>query len=206
VLKTTAGALALFDELFAPYVHSDLVVVEADFPDGMEYDGFYFLGSEYYAAYGGSPKGYLTAIAAHETAHMWWYGLAGNDQALEPWLDEALATFSELLFYERLYPDLVDWWWDFRVQRFYPRGWVNSTIYQHRGFRSYVDAVYLRGALFMRDLRELVGDEVLFAFLRDYAARNAGRLATREGFFSILAEHTPSDPGPVIELYFDTLE
>jgi aminopeptidase N len=95
-------------------------VVEAGFADGMEYDGLYFLGREYFAAYDGTPQNYLTALAAHETAHQWWYGLVGNDQALEPWLDEALCTYSELLFYEAVYPDLVDWWWTFRVNRFQP--------------------------------------------------------------------------------------
>ncbi len=206
VLRTTAEALALYQELFAPYAHSDLAVVEGHFADGMEYDGLYFLGSEYYAAYGGSPQGYLTAIAAHETAHQWWYGLVGNDQALEPWLDETLAIYSELLYYERLYPDLVDWWWEFRVQRFNPRGWVNSTIYEHGGFRSYVDAVYLRGALFLRDLRELVGDGAFLAFVQDYAARNSGRQATSEDFFAILAEHTTADLRPLIRAYFDAME
>ena len=31
----------------------------------------------------------------HEVAHMWFYGLVGNNQALHPWLDEGLATYAE---------------------------------------------------------------------------------------------------------------
>ncbi len=31
----------------------------------------------------------------HEVAHMWFYGLAGNNQGRDPWLDEGLATFAE---------------------------------------------------------------------------------------------------------------
>ena len=31
----------------------------------------------------------------HEVAHMWFYGLVGNNQALHPWLDEGLATYVE---------------------------------------------------------------------------------------------------------------
>ncbi|UCC65409.1 MAG: M1 family metallopeptidase [Anaerolineae bacterium] len=205
-LKTTADALALYTELFGPYPHAELVVVEAVFPDGMEYDGLYFLGGEYYAAYAGSPQGYLTAIAAHETAHQWWYGLVSNDQALEPWLDEALAIYSERLFYERLYPELVDWWWEFRVTRFNPIGWVDSTIYDHTGFRSYVDAVYLRGALFMEELRNLTGDAAFFAFLQDYVTHNAQAQATAEAFFSILAEHHPTDLSALAGTYFAPLE
>lgn len=84
----------------------------------------------------------------------------GNDQALEPWLDEALATYSELLFYEADYPEHVDWRWNFRVNRFQPAGWIDRTIYDFQAFRRYVDAVYLRGAQFLQTVREQVGDEV----------------------------------------------
>jgi hypothetical protein len=201
-LRASADALELYAELFHPYAHTSLAVVEADFPDGMEYDGLYFLGQEYYAAYAGSPQGYLTIIAVHETSHQWWYGLVGNDQAAEPWLDEALAAYSELLFYERVYPDLTDWWWVFRVNRFNPAGRVDSTIYEHDGFRTYVNAVYLRGALFVDELRRLVGDQAFFALLRDYAGRNAHGQATAEDFFAALAEHSGVDPSALTAAYF----
>jgi hypothetical protein len=198
----SASALALYAELFGPYPHASLAVVEADFPDGMEYDGLYFLGQAYFAAYDGDPKGYLTALAAHEIAHQWWYGVVGNDQAIEPWLDEALAAYSEALFYERFYPDLVDWWWTFRVTSFDPAGWVNSTIYDHPRFRPYVDAVYLRGALFMQDLREMIGEEAFSTFLQDYVARGAGRQVTAGDFFAVLAQHSPANTEELARIYF----
>ncbi len=34
----------------------------------------------------------------HEVAHMWFYGLVGNDQGRDPWLDEGLATYAEARF------------------------------------------------------------------------------------------------------------
>jgi hypothetical protein len=200
--RTSAEALALYAELFGPYPHPSLSVVEADFPDGMEYDGLYFLGHAYFAAYGGNARGYLTALAAHETAHQWWYGIVGSDQATEPWLDEALAAYSEVLFYEQVYPDLVDWWWAFRINSFSPTGRVDSTIYDHSGFRSYVDAVYLRGTLFLQDLRGLIGEEAFLAFLRDYATRGAGRQVTAEDFLGVLSEHTLVDVSELVDAYF----
>ncbi len=105
VLRNTADALTLYNNLIMPYPHTSLSVVEADFLDGMEYDGLFFLSHGFFDLYDGTPKGYLTFIAAHETAHQWWYGLVGNDQALEPWLDEALCTYMEHVFYENVYPD-----------------------------------------------------------------------------------------------------
>ncbi|MEO7836189.1 MAG: M1 family aminopeptidase [Acidimicrobiales bacterium] len=32
---------------------------------------------------------------SHEVAHMWFYGLVGNNQGRDPWLDEGLATYAE---------------------------------------------------------------------------------------------------------------
>ncbi len=201
-LSATSQALTLYSQLFYPYPHASLSVVEADFFDGMEYDGLSFLGGEYYDGYTGGPQDYLTAIAVHEVSHQWWYGLVGNDQAIEPWLDEALATYSELLFYEHIHPELVDWWWDYRVNRFHPLGPVNSTIYDHAGFRSYVDAVYLRGALFLQETRNLIGDETFFEFVQQYAERNVNSIVTGEDFFSELEYHSKADPSELIATYF----
>ena len=36
---------------------------------------------------------------SHELSHQWWYGIVGDDQFHEPWLDESFATWSEFLPY-----------------------------------------------------------------------------------------------------------
>ncbi|NMB91045.1 MAG: M1 family metallopeptidase, partial [Chloroflexi bacterium] len=182
-LRATADALQLYSELFSPYPHASISFVEADFPDGMEHQGLYWLTQFYFEHYTGTQASYLTTLAVHETAHQWWYGIVGNNQALEPWLDEALCTYTEQLYYEKRYPALVDWWWDYRVNTFLPTGYVNSTIYDHKDYRPYVNAVYLRGAQFLRDLRRTVGDEAFFAFLQAYPQRYHGQIASGEDFF-----------------------
>jgi hypothetical protein len=201
-LQASRQALALYNELFAPYPYSHLAAVESQFIDGMEYHGLYFLGQEYYAEYRSSPRGYLTALAAHETAHQWWPGLVGSDPALTPWMDEALCTYSERLFYERYYPELADWWWDYRALRFNPHGWVDLTIYEAAGFRQYVDAVYLRGALWLDDVRSQMGDAAFLQALRDYTQTYAQRTAQPADFFAALREAAPVDLGPLHSVYF----
>ena len=206
VLQTTVESIELYEELFGPYPHETLAVVEADFLDGMEYDGLYFLSKAFYNLHQGGVQEYLVAIAAHETAHQWWYGVVGNDQANEPWLDEALCTYTEHLYYERYYPEALNWWWQYRVNLDSPRGWVDTTVYSHEGaqqtYRDYRGAVYLNGAHFLHDLREGMGEEAFLDFLGDYAERNAGQIATGDGFFTLLAEHTSMDIAPLLEKYF----
>ena len=202
-LKDTAAALTLYSRLFGPYPHPSLSVVEADFRDGMEYDGLVFLSYGFYNLYDGTPKGYLTAIAAHETAHQWWFGLVGNDQLKEPWLDEAMATYSERLFYENVYPEYLDWWWTTRVNFYQPQGLINLPVHAYSGYEAYRNAVYLHGAQFLEDLRKKTGDPAFFAFLKDYVARYSQRQATADDFFAVLSEHTQVDISDLMQKYFN---
>jgi Peptidase family M1 domain len=201
-LQATADSLTLYSKIFSPYPHASISVVEADFLDGMEYDGLYFLSKGFYNLYTGTPAEYLIAIAAHETAHAWWYALVGNDQAIEPWLDEALSTYSEKLFYERFHPDALDWWWTYRINYYEPKGWVNGSVYNPEGYRAYRDAVYLNGALFMEDLRQLIGDSSFFSFISDYATHYSYEIATSTDFFSLLNQHTSIDFSSLVGKYF----
>jgi hypothetical protein len=200
--NTTVEALQVYQQLFGPYPYAGLSMVQADFDHGMEYSGMYFLSKAFYSTYNDSPGSYLVAIAAHETAHQWWYGLVGNDQALEPWLDEALCTYSEKLFYQNLYPEALDWWQAYRMDYYQPSGAIDSSIYDTTGYRPYRDAIYLNGANFLDDLRTLIGDQAFFEFLQDYLNRNSGQIATRQTFFAILSEHTDADWQPLVSQYF----
>jgi hypothetical protein len=202
VLHTTAEALRLYNELFGPYPRQALTVVEADFLDGMEYDGLYFLSKGFYNLYSGNPADYLTAIAAHETAHQWWYRSVGNDQALEPWLDEALCTYSERLYYENIHPQGLDWWWNYRINYYEPRGWVDGSIYNPEGYRAYRDAIYLNGAIFLEDLRDLIGEEVFFDFLITYAHKFSGEIVTADDFFALLDTYDHAELASLLDRYF----
>ena len=206
VLTTTVEALELYSKLFGEYPRQSLNVVEADFLDGMEYDGMYFLSKGFYNLYTGTPGEYLVAIAAHETAHQWWYAMVGNDQALEPWLDEALCTYMEHIYFENLHPEALDWWWTYRINYYQPRGWVDDSIYNPHGeiqaYRAYRNAVYLNGAVFLDELRKTMGDQAFFEFLKAYAAQNRDQIATKNSFFSLANQFSQSDLMPLIKQYF----
>jgi hypothetical protein len=202
VLQTAVQAVELYSEKFAPYPHPVLTVVQGDFIPSMEYDGLVYVGHTFYHYTNYLPRNFIIVLTAHEVAHEWWFALVGNDQAMEPWLDEAIATYTERIFYEAYYPASVSWWDEERDKRYVSlSGWVDTTIYDVN--RSYNEAVYLRGAKFIGELRERVGDDAFFAFLHDYAVTFSHRRATADDFFRLLRQHTNTDISDIISTYFN---
>jgi hypothetical protein len=202
VVWMATQSLGLYQAKFGPYPYPSLSIVEADMTDGQEYDGLVFLASKFYSEYNGTAKSNLFTIGTHEIAHQWWFGLVGDDQATEPWLDEALAVYSERIFYQYNYPNFGDWWWAFRVNYFGPQGYIDSSVYSFATFRGYVNAVYLNGANFLDDLRSRIGDESFFASLEDYASSYAHGRATTADFFAVVRRHTTKDLSDLIRTYF----
>ena len=202
ILNAAVRAVGLWETQFAPFPYASLSIVQADLNDGQEYDGLVFLATKFYNEYNGSARSNLVTIGVHEVAHQWWFGLVGNDQATEPWLDEALAVYSEAIFYKNIYPNSYDWWWNFRVNYFGPNGYVDTSIYDHASFRSYVNAVYLNGANFLEALNYRMGDDAFFAFLRDYCSRYGRGRATAYDFFAVARQNTTADISDLIAAYF----
>lgn len=179
-------ALTLYTELFGPYPYDRLVIVEGDFPDGMEFTGLVFVGEAWFRLWNGQPSQWLTIITVHEVSHQWWYAQVANNQGLTPYLDEALATYSELLYYEQYYPDLIEWWWDFRVFKHQTEAPVDSTVYDYVGVRPYINAVYLRGVIMLQRLRDELGDSVFIKWLYDYVEHYRGQIAGPIEFWGML--------------------
>ena len=79
---------------------------------------------------------------------------------------------------------------------------MDTQVYDGGGQRPYWDKVYLTGARFLDELRKRVGDEIFFAFLKDYYAQYAGKRATGADFFRVLREHTSADLSDLMTKYF----
>jgi hypothetical protein len=88
VADRMAAAMRAHAARFGPFPYTDLwVPVLPRFAGGIEYPGFIMMG----------PGEADDATASHEVAHEWFYGLIGDNQARDPWLDEAFATYAEAL-------------------------------------------------------------------------------------------------------------
>lgn len=201
-MYASAQAIQVFSQKFGMYPHKTLSVVIADFKDSMEFSALYFHSRSFYDLYDDTPANYLTFVAVHETAHQWWFDQVANDQALEPWLDESLATYSESIYYETLHPDMLSWWWSYRIDFFEPKGYIDIPVYDGQNDDNYKHTVYFNGAHFLQDLRQRIGDEAFQAFIQDYFAQNKGKIASRKDFFRILDEHTDVDYSDIVRVYF----
>jgi hypothetical protein len=202
IASYASQAINTFSQQFAPYPHQQLAIVQTDMDDGQEYDGLVFLATDFYSQYNGTAKSNLATIGVHEVAHQWWYSLVGNDSAIEPWLDEAMATYSERIFYENNYPANISWWWQFRVNYFDPIGYVDTNIYNGGSFRLYTNAVYFQGAYFLDELRERMGYGNFSKFIKAYATRYSYGYATSADFFALARETVNVNFDDLLDTYF----
>ena len=153
-------ALERLSRRYGPYPRPvyTLAVAPDLFGGGIEYPTFSFIAD--------SP--FTEGVIDHETAHQWFYSLVGNDQALDPWLDETLATWAQQRVDGLIRP---------------PRGPLPRGVHRHvaapmtywtRFPRGYFWGVYEEGA---NALRSLGNDRGVDCALRAYAARHAYTIA-----------------------------
>ena len=207
-MNTAAQAIQIYSQRYGPYPHKTLAIVLGDFNDGMEFSALFFMTRGAYNLFDGTFQNLTTTVSAHETAHQWWFEQVASDQALNPWMDEALAAYSEHVFYESAHPEAVDWWWSYWIPRVggsQATSWVDTDIYSAGGFIPYTNGVYMRGARFLDALRQRIGDQSFFAFLQDYLFQENGKIAAPSDFFHILASHTTTDYADIVRQYFQNV-
>jgi Peptidase family M1 domain len=82
--EAAVEAMEDYGDRFGGYPWPDLgIAVAPGLPGGIEYPATIFHG-----------PGTVDHVA-HEVGHQWFYGLVGNDQGRDPWLDEGLATWAQ---------------------------------------------------------------------------------------------------------------
>lgn len=162
----TASTADLVD-LLGPVPYEDLwVTVVASDSSGIEFPGA--------AQFADVDPERRRSLLSHELAHQWFYGLVGNDQGRDPWLDESLATFAQVVAdgqdasLEDLPPETLG-----EVGR--PVAWF--TRYRSPS-QAYYDRVYTAGGAALVQARDRVGAEPFDAALRAYVRENAHTIAT----------------------------
>jgi Peptidase family M1 domain len=164
----TAAAVEELSAYLGPFPYDDLwVTIAPDIPTGIEFPGAIQFGNV-------NPRTY-PQLVPHEVAHMWFYGLVGNNQARDPWLDEAFAEYAEVLVNgtaaaERRFvvPPRV-------------RNKVGETMRWYAGLGApdyYGAGVYRQGGTMLHQARRTVGSATFDRLLRDYIDANAHQVVT----------------------------
>lgn len=180
MLEAAADQLALLVERIGPYPYPELDLV--DLPGafgGIEYPGLVTVGTL------GGPG--VIRPTVHEVGHQWFYGLIGNDQQEHPWLDEAAATYTEVLYYEEVSGSgrATGALADFReILQSHPEPTIpiGKPVGEYGGVRDYGLFVYLKGALFFDALRLKMGDDAFFEFLQAYYQEYRYRIVGPQDF------------------------
>jgi hypothetical protein len=178
-LDRVVAALDDFRSRYGPYPWPSLsLALTPGLSGGIEYPGHILQG-----------PGTNQRTTPHEVAHMWFYGLVGNNQGRDPWLDEGLATWAEARFLGAV-AAIVD-------RRVPPgaRGEVGRPMtYWDDRPGSYHRGVYVQGAQALAALGD--ADRVDCA-LRHFVARNAFRIARPGDLVASLRQVFP-DPAATL--------
>ena len=145
----------------------------------------------------------MEMIIVHEAAHQWWYAQVGSDQIAEPWLDEALATFSERVYYEHMYPNTCEEMiYNFVDSNYFRRNKqmdkeeTRIDLHTLEYGDEYSLVVYGFGNWMIDDLRDYLGEDVFYEALNNYVENNQFQIAAREDLEQAIEEITGEDITP----------
>ncbi|MGQ9478191.1 MAG: M1 family metallopeptidase [Candidatus Bipolaricaulia bacterium] len=197
-LEVGANALFLFNQRFGLYPFPELDILETTLPwaGGVEYPGIVLISDKLYGSAGYMAERELefAMIVSHEVSHQWWYSLVGNDVIREPWLDEALATYSSGIYAQELLGEaayqglLREWEYNYRRARGSVSVPITAPLDQFYSNSIYYGIVYCGGALFYDELRATLGDGPFFASLQEYFRRFEYRVATTSELLALFEE------------------
>ena len=150
ILDAAADAIRAYQARVGPYPYTTFKVAQSAGGYGMESPGMIWI------PYGhGSAN--LRYLVSHEAAHQWFYSLVGNDQARQPFADEATADF--------LAREIT------RTRRGSrcSTGLLDRSIYSYSS-ACYYEIVYIQGGNLLNEARRRMGSTAFWAALRKYVA------------------------------------
>lgn len=190
-LQAAVDSVTTFSEMFGAYPYDNYDVVQTAFlQGGMEYPNLSMISDALNASV------YVDAIV-HETAHQWWYGVVGNDEIKNAWMDEALTEYSTSLFYSKHAEYNVDF--EKRIgdalsayllyTELYKPG-LNADTSMNRSLGEYVDNMeytymtYVKGQLMFDNLRRTIGDDNFYSALKKYYTENYLKIAAPDNMIA----------------------
>jgi hypothetical protein len=181
MLTLAESAMASHAAAYGAYPYAEVDVVLGIFTrfGGMEYPQFIMTDVS-------------SGALVHELAHQWWFGLVGDDEYAEPWLDEAFASYSTDLYFGNSGGGCGSPSWPSRWARI-----TDPMAYWDRHPNEYGDVVYGIGSCALHALAAKLGADVMATFLHDYAVEHALGWSTTDDFKDEAQAVAGSLPHPI---------
>ena len=139
-----------------------------------------------------------TYVIYHEVAHQWFYAQIGNDQLLEPWLDEGFADFSARYLMgigeDQCSSREVD-----SPMSAWPAGLIDGGDWT--SCDGYFHTVFYKTTEFLNAVRAAMGDAEFFEAMRDFVATHRYRLITSRSLLIHLEGWNAADLAPIYAAY-----
>jgi hypothetical protein len=206
-LDLVTPALGWFGQQVGAYPFGDYTVAEMGVPlertdnYAQEYPMCYFVPTSW-LAYGTTPGTWTWYTPVHEAGHQWFYSTVGNNQLLDPWLDEAMTTYITAEYVRANFPDLYSRSWQSMSANAQSARPVSSGVYS--GFANenqYSATVYDTGVRILDRVRRTMGDVDFYAGLRDYYAKYRLKRARTMNLEAVLQAHSRTDLRPIFSTY-----
>lgn len=166
VLDTAARAMHDYAAKIGPYPHAQLTIAEIGPWSPFESPAHFWLPDN-------APSRLLPWMVAHEVAHQWFYSAVGNDQAREPFADEAVSDFMARNLISRF------------VGSQCPIGRLDQSIYDIG--ECYPWVIYVQGVAWLRDLRDRMGGDAFWGALARYYQEHTGGIGGTHQLLAALA-------------------
>jgi hypothetical protein len=219
--NATRTTLRYYGEWYGAYPYGHITIVDPAYQSGsggMEYPTLFTAGTRWLVApQVTTPEG----VTVHEAGHQWWYGVVGNNEFEDAWMDEGLNTFSTARAVWQVYTP------NFYAQRyfggFFPyvfkdialerevdggglrsyRSVAKSDVQATPSFRYYPATAggitYSKTALWLNTMERWLGWPVLRRIMATHFSRWSFRHPRPNDFFSIVNEVSGRD----LNWYFD---
>jgi hypothetical protein len=173
VLGYAKSAIARMGALVGTYPFRFFTVAQSAGAYGMESPQMIWIP-------GGLSGSHLRWLVHHETAHQWFYGIVGSDQAYQPFADEGAA--------DHLARYVTGIWRSSRCST----ARLDLTIYRYSS-TCYFEIIYIQGSAFLDGIRRRMGTTAYWHAMRDYVAARRFGLGSTPALLSNLDAHTTLD-------------
>jgi hypothetical protein len=176
---------------------------------GMEYPMFVTGG-----AFWNIPEGFRITemVTVHEFAHNWWYGMIGNNEFEEAWLDEGINSYAEARIMDHYYgkkASMIDVMGIRMGELDISRGSYIGLTRWDRTLREawtyigggYGTLSYQKPTLMLRTLENMLGQETMDRIMRTFFQRWKFQHPTTQDFIDVVQEIT----GENYDWYFDQI-